>query len=116
MRSSQAIVGIKLRVQTAVGGCFYEQGHVRTPIAGNDRIRFTDADLGNVRRKILNLAEWVQIIADDGDIRPFAREHFACVFADLLAEQIILIEKIDTLSLLSKTEYDVGSSDGVGCR
>ena len=68
---ARGVVGIEGDIEPGIGRRLRETEHVRAPVAGDDRLRAGRLDLGDVGRKVLHLADRVQLVADDLDIGAF---------------------------------------------
>src|SRR3954447_21082085 len=69
------IIGVPVHFQSGVGGSLEQQGEILAPVAGDHSVGAGCLDLGDIGRKIGDLEQRVEFVADDLDVRPLGGQH-----------------------------------------
>jgi len=94
------INGVNRDVQIGILQGFDQQRRSLPQLASENGIGTGGFDLGGIAGKILDLAEWMQVIANDLDVGATVRDDaFGCCRC-LLSESVVLVDQIDRFDVL----------------
>ena len=101
------VVGVDRRGHARLDDRLAETDHVGAPIAGDHGIGARGVDLGGIGCEVLDLADRMQLVADDLDIRALLAEEFHRRGRHSFAEGVILTDDVDLADRLVRGD-DVG--------
>ena len=93
-------IGVVADIQPGIDAGLDQQVEVGPVVPGDQRLRAGRLDLGDIRRKILDLHQRDELVGDDLDVGTILAEEPLGVLLDRLAEQVVLVQQIDRLDRL----------------
>ena len=87
------VIGIHRQFQAGIVHRLDQQGQIGAPVAGDDGVCAGLLDFRYVRSKVLDLAQWMQVVSHNLHIRALAGHAFFKKLGNLLAVRIILVDQ-----------------------
>ncbi len=91
VRVHRVVADVEPRVHAALD----QEGHVGSPVAGDERLGPRGLDLGDVGREVLDLAERDQLVAHHLHVRTNLAQERLHVALHRLPEEVVLVEQVD---------------------